>query len=321
MRLASSAVPRRLLAICSTGGHLDELLRLVPRLSPSFESVDWATFDTPQSRSLLAGERVSWVHTTRTRDARHVLTNLQPAAGLLLRRRPDAVISTGAGVAFSFLPLARALGIPAHYVESATRLDGPSSTGRALALVPGVRTYTQHASWADRRWLHRGSVLDAFARGGRTGGGPVRRVVVVLGTNPYGFRRLLERLVAVLPPGIEVLWQTGVTDTAGLPIQARAAVPADELHEAMTRADVIVAHAGMGTTLAALAAGRIPVLVPRRADRGEQIDDHQVSLAEDLAVRGLAVTADADDLTFELLTATAPLRATTRPDPPEFVLA
>ena len=311
---------RRLLAVCSTGGHLDELLRLVPRLSPTFTSVEWATFDTPQSRSLLGGEHVHFVHPTRTRDLRHVVANTAPAARLLVRRRPDAVISTGAGVAFSFLPLARALGIPAHYVESATRLDGPSSTGRLLAGVPGVRTYTQHARWAGGRWLHRGSVLDVFARAERTAGRRVRRVVVVLGTNPYGFRRLLERLVAILPPEVETLWQTGVTDVTGLAIDARAAVPARDLHEAMARADVVVAHAGMGAALTALAVGRIPVLVPRRVDRREQVDDHQEALAGELARRGLAVTADADDLTLDLLVATAPLRAEVRPDPPAFRL-
>lgn len=314
-------MPRRLLAVCSTGGHLTELLQLVPRLSPAFSSVEWVTFDTPQSRSSLAGEHVHFVHTTRTRDLRRVVANAGPAALLLVRRRPDAIISTGAGVAFSFLPLARALGVSAHYVESATRLDGPSSTGRLLALAPGVRTYTQYESWAGGRWLYRGSVLDAFAPAESTSGRRLRRVVVSLGTNPYGFRRLLERLVTILPPGTETLWQTGVTDTAGLPIAARAAVPADELHRAMAEADVVVAHAGMGSALAALGSGHVPLLVPRRADRGEQIDDHQVALARGLVERGLAVTADTDDLTLEHLETTTRLRARTRPHPPSFVLA
>ncbi|WP_448642080.1 glycosyltransferase [Geodermatophilus sp. URMC 63] len=224
-------------------------------------------------------------------------------------------------MALSFLPLARTLGIPAHYVESATRLDGPSSTGRLLAAVPGLRTYTQDARWADERWVHRGSVLDRFAGVRPVPARPVRRVVVVLGTNPYGFRRVLERLIAILPPEVEVLWQTGVTDTTGLPIRARAAVPARELHEAMSRADVVIAHAGMGAALAALEVGRAPVLVPRRAQRGEQIDDHQEVLGAALAARGLAIVVDADDLAGEVLTAAAALRAVTRPDPPAFVLA
>lgn len=48
----------RLLAAASTGGHRSELHRLLPRMLAGAAAVDWVTFDTPQSRSLLAGERV-----------------------------------------------------------------------------------------------------------------------------------------------------------------------------------------------------------------------------------------------------------------------
>ena len=311
-----------LLAVASTGGHLNELRQLVPRLDPPPQRVEWVTFDTKQSRSQLAGERVHFVRPTVTRDARAIIANVRPALRILRAVRPSAVVSTGAGVALSFLPLARAMGIPAHYVESATRLSGPSSTGRLLAAVPGVRTYTQDRRWESRSWLYRGSVFDAYeAAPPRPAPDVLRRIVVVLGTNPYGFRRLLDRLVEILPPGVEGVWQTGVTDPDGLPIDAHRTLPAHELHGAMERADVVVAHAGIGAALAALEHGRIPVLVPRRQDRGEQIDDHQLVVAAELADRGLAVCAEPDTLDLAVLTEAARLRATIRPEPPRFVLS
>jgi len=310
------------LAVASTGGHLNELRQLVPRLTPAPDRVEWVTFDAPQSRSMLAGERVHYVRATPTRDPVSVAANVGPALRVIRQSRPSMVISTGAGIALAFLPLAAALGIPAHYVESATRLTGPSVTGRALARTPRVRTYAQDRRWSDDRWPYRGSVFDVFEPGG--GGGSateIRRIVVVLGTNPYGFRRLLERLTTILPPGVQALWQTGVTDTTGLAIDAQPTWPGQELHEAMAAADAVVAHAGIGAALAALEAGRIPVLVPRRRDRGEQIDDHQVLVAHELAERGLAVTADPDDLNLGTLERAAGLSAILRPDPPPFVLA
>ena len=46
------------LLVASTGGHLVELMRLRPRLTGIGDEVTWVTFDTPQSRSMLAGEDV-----------------------------------------------------------------------------------------------------------------------------------------------------------------------------------------------------------------------------------------------------------------------
>jgi len=208
------------------------------------------------------------------------------------------VVSTGAAIALSFLPLARTLGIPAYYVESAARRHGPSTTGRLLARVPGLSLYTQHASWADGRWNYAGCVFDGYeARERRFPTRAIRRAVVTLGTQPgYGFRRLVERLVDLLPPDADVLWQTGATDVRGLPIAPRTFVPGDELATAMRGADVVVAHAGVGSALCALDAGRCPVLVPRTATEGEHVDDHQSQIAATLDEVGLAVASPVERL-------------------------
>ena len=312
---------RPVLAVASTGGHLAELYALLPRMGFDRRRVEWVTFDSDHSRSLLAGECVHMVRTTRTRDVLSLAENMRVGAGILRRRRPEAVVSTGAGIALAFLPLARARGIPAHYVELITRLDGPSLTGRLLARVPGVRTYTQVPAWADGRWRYRGSVLDAFTtEAAPPPPGPLRRVVVSLGQNPYGFRRLLERMVEILPADAEVLWQTGVTDTAGLPIDARPSLPSRELSQAMREADVVVAHAGTGSALAALGAGKVPVLVARRPEHDEQIDDHQVAFGAWLGADGLAISSDVGELTPEVLERARGRRAVPRADLPPFDL-
>ena len=47
--------PGRTLMVASTGGHLEQLYRLRQRFMPELGEVEWATFDTGQSRYLLAG--------------------------------------------------------------------------------------------------------------------------------------------------------------------------------------------------------------------------------------------------------------------------
>jgi beta-1,4-N-acetylglucosaminyltransferase len=57
----------------------------------------------------------------------------------------------------------------------------------------------------------------------------------------------------------------------------------------LSQARVVVSHAGAGTILNALVAGKPLVVVPRIAALGEVIDDHQFELAEALDERGRVV--------------------------------
>ena len=306
------------LAASVNGGHLVELHQLLPRMARDGVA-DWIAFDTAQSRSLLAGEHVRFVPQVLPRDVRALASTVRPVGRILRRGRYADVVGSGI-ISVAVLPLARAFGARSHFIECATRTDGPSLTGRILAVVPGVRTYTQHPAWAGGRWLYRGSVFDNFEPGDRRDDARVRRVVVTVGMNPFPFRRLFERLLAILPDDVEVLWQAGHTDTDGLPIDAHHTLPTAELDAAMRAADVVIAHAGTGSALQALDNGQIPVLVPRRASLGEQTDEHQELLAVELGGRGLAVPAQVDELTMDVLRRAAPLTARRREDPPPFSL-
>lgn len=299
------------LLVASAGGHLKELYLLRTRLSPATAPFSWATFDTPQARSLLASERVVYARYPRPRDAPATIANGRLAWRLLRSEGFERVISTGSGIAVSFLPMAAAMGSSCHYIESATRTDGPSLTARLLAALPGTRLYTQDRSWASRRWLYRGSVFDGFVpaagrAGSSTAGAPIGRIVVTVGSSQtYGFRRLIEAMTRIVPPGSEVLWQTGPTDVSGLGIEATPMLASAELDAWMAKADVVVCHAGVGSVLAALEAGKIPVLVPRRSRFGEHVDDHQGKIASMLSERGLAIVREAGELSADDLVAAA----------------
>lgn len=313
----------RTLFVASTGGHLDELIRLRDRLAPAAGECHWATADTDQSRELLAGEPVHWMPVVPPKDLAGALRCLPQAFRVVGATRPDRVVSTGAALALPFFFAARARGVSCHYVESAARSVGPSLTGKLSGLLPGVRLHTQYLTWASRRWRAAGSVFDGYQVSDPvpvTEGG-LRRVVVTLGTQRgFSFRRGLEALVRVLPgvcaPGAEILWQTGGTETAGLGIDAQPTVPPGVLRDAVEVADLVVAHAGVGSALCALDAGRTPALLPRLRRFGEHTDDHQVLIAQELERRGLAVVAPPQDLSEELLLRAAAGRVTGRTGAP-----
>ncbi|HLG92278.1 MAG TPA: glycosyltransferase [Acidimicrobiales bacterium] len=314
--------PGATLLVCSGGGHLKQLWLLRDRLLPRPGHCVWMTFDTPLSRSLLAEEDVVFLDYAAPRNLAKVVTNALLTRQLLRRVPVTQVVSTGANPALSAFLAARVRGITCHFIESATRSDGPSASGKLARWIPGTHLYTQHPEQARGPWAYRGSVFDSFSvRPGNRRSSSLRKVVVTVGTTEsYGFRSLLERTLEILPSGCEVLWQTGSTDVSGLPIQARPHMPVAELEEAMAGADAVICHAGTGSALSALEAGRCPVLVYREAARGEHVDDHQRQTAQRLSRAGLAVAVSVEELGIDAVNEAASRQVSYEEAPP-FVLA
>jgi UDP-N-acetylglucosamine--N-acetylmuramyl-(pentapeptide) pyrophosphoryl-undecaprenol N-acetylglucosamine transferase len=311
------------LLVASTGGHLKQLHQLRDRFEGVTGPYVWATFDSPQSRSLLAGEKVEFVPFVGGRDPRAVARNLSEARRILRDHRVDTIASTGSAVALPFFVLGRLSRLRCHYIESAARREAPSMTGKLIGRIPGVHRYAQYPSWAATLgWTFVGSVLDAYEGGERTAGDTrIRKVVVTLGTyHGYQFPRIVERLVSILPGDAEVLWQTGETSVGRFGIDGKFAIPERQLVGAMRDADVVVAHAGVGAALASLEAGKCPVLVPRRAAHREHVDDHQIQIAAELRARRLAVSVEVDELALTDLEDAASTSVHRAADPRRFRL-
>lgn len=279
---------KRVLWVSSSGGHLAELKKIADLYpDPDPESM-WVTFDTPQAQSMLAGHNVHFISPVGTRDVLGTLRTLLTAYRILRSGSFDYVVSTGAAVAVSFLPVASAMGVRALYVESLARTHAASTTGRILGLFPAVRTYTQYERWANDRWKFAGSVLDNWEVRSRGGGTPVKNVLISLGTiQPYRFDRAVDAMKAMLPDDCSVTWQLGATSRHDLRGAAHRELPWVEMGQLIREADVFVCHAGVGSVLQALDNGAVPVLAVRSAHYGEHVDDHQEHFAREILSRGL----------------------------------
>lgn len=289
------------LLVCSGGGHLRQLAGLAERIGYRPQQQVWVTFRNALSESLLAGRRVIYAPFTAPRDLRNFAKLLLMAPGVFRRHSFSAAVSTGSAPAVAFLPLAAARGIPAHYIESAARADGPSLTGRIISRMPRIQTYCQYPVWATGAWQYRGSIFDEYQPGPSTQPErPPRRAVVSVGTQEgYPFTSMLAAVAPLLAEMDEVLFQTGDADVSGISIPARPTVPHGELQAAIKEADIVITHAGVGAALTALEAGKHPILIPRQADRGEHVDDHQMQVARELARRDLATLRSPATLTVD----------------------
>jgi beta-1,4-N-acetylglucosaminyltransferase len=140
-----TVAPADVLLVCSTGGHLLQLLAL--REAYVQEKRVWVTFDKSDARSLLRDESVVYAYgpTNRTfglTAALNTLRNLALAWSVMGRAKPAVVLTTGAGVAVPFAWIGRLRGARVVYVESFTRIDAPSLSCRLIRPV-AARVYGQ----------------------------------------------------------------------------------------------------------------------------------------------------------------------------------
>jgi UDP-N-acetylglucosamine transferase subunit ALG13 len=113
------------------------------------------------------------------------------------------------------------------------------------------------------------------------------------------FDRLVEAMDtwAAANPSVEVFAQIGEGRFTPKTCQWERMIEPVEFDARCREAEVVVAHAGMGTILSTLQSGRPLVIMPRRADLREHTTDHQIATAERFGGRqGITVVDDAQAL-------------------------
>ena len=294
--------PGRHLLVASTGGHLAQLVKWSKAIGSTGDSL-WVTFRSPQSESLLRNRRVLYVPYVAPRDVTRTVS-----AFFRMARDIDweteaftAAVSTGAAVGVAGLAAARLHRVPATYIESISRVNGPSLSGRIVSLDRSISTYCQYQHWAGGRWKFLGSLFEDFHRIDR-----IRtnrpRLFVTLGTiRPYRFDSAVD---AILDTGLadsETVWQVGATTRSSLPGRVVQQLSASEFERCAKEADVVVTHAGVGTIMQLLDMGIYPVIVPRRAHRKEHVDDHQCEIAHLLDRSHIALVCEVDQINRDVI--------------------
>ncbi len=142
---------KRVLFVCSAGGHLSQLLQL----RPWWENHDrrWVTFDIPDAWAKLKGETLIPAYHPTTRSLPNTIRNYRLAREVLSDWRPDVVVSNGAGAAVPFFLHAKKLGIPTVYIEVYDRIDSRTLSGR-LCLPLSTKFCVQ---WSEQQELYEGS--------------------------------------------------------------------------------------------------------------------------------------------------------------------
>jgi UDP-N-acetylglucosamine transferase subunit ALG13 len=116
-------------------------------------------------------------------------------------------------------------------------------------------------------------------------------ILVSVGTNEARFDRLLLAVASLSGPEA-IFVQHGPSEVRPDGAECVAYLPFDALVEKVEQARVFITHAGVGSIMTAIAAGRHPIVVPRLRRYGEAVDDHQVPLARRMEQAGLVTVVD-----------------------------
>lgn len=281
----------RLAFASSPGGHLAELDAITKGLEP----VDCflVTVKSVQTESEMSGVRKIFI-TRIERNPTNLLLNAAQALRILVRERPSAVISTGAGEAVPLILLASALGIPILFAESVARVHGPSLSGRIVKHWVDLII----APWPSLRAFYPTAVCVAPLLPAPLPGHDLPRnphIVLLTGTGPRGFDRLVRGVDQLIGNGRlsgRVYAQIGSSTYTPQNCSYDRFVPHRKLVDEIQRADLVITHCGAGSIREALSAGKPTVVVPRDPARRELLYRGSSELARHLGSMGWLTVVD-----------------------------
>ena len=114
----------------SSGGHLTHLYMLKDFWKDKYRF--WVTFDKEDARSILENEKVIPCYYPTNRNIKNLIKNTFLAIRVLLKEKPDLIISSGAAVAVPFFYIGKILGAKLIYIEVFDRIDKPTVTGKLV---------------------------------------------------------------------------------------------------------------------------------------------------------------------------------------------
>ena len=251
----------RVCLAASGGGHIRQLLDLEHVWS--IHRPFFVTDDTPLSRSIAETHPVHFVphfalgqihNGALLRMIGSAFRSFFGAAALILRERPQVVITTGAGTVFFPVLWARLFGAKVVLIETFARFDGPSWFGRFVAPLAHVKVV--QSSGLGEVWRD-AAVFDPL----RMTDGPLppkQPLVFVTVGATLPFDRLVQMVAELTSRGDipeRLIVQTGLGGIAPAGLEVHESLTFEEIKAQLRDADIVICHAGTGSLITALREG------------------------------------------------------------------
>lgn len=106
-------------------------------------------------------------------------------------------------------------------------------------------------------------------------------ILLTVGSQKFQFDRLLKEVDRLIDKKViteEVFGQIGASRYVPVNYEYRDFIDRQEFKEKLNQADLIITHGGTGAIMTSVEAGKKVIAVPRKAEYGEHVDDHQMEL-------------------------------------------
>ena len=108
-------------------------------------------------------------------------------------------------------------------------------------------------------------------------------IFVTVGTHEQPFNRLVKKVDDLVAQGNikeKVIIQTGFSTYNANHCEAHKMMSFDEMQQALKDARIVITHGGPSSFIEALQFGKVPIVVPRREEYNEHVNDHQVDFTK-----------------------------------------
>lgn len=216
--------------------------------------------------------------------------NAIQSARIVIREKPDVVVTTGAGSVFFTVLWARLAGAKVVVIESFARFRNMSAFARVAGPFANVKVL--QSAVLSKHWP-RAPVFDPMRALEAPRPAKESLVFATVGAT-LPFDRLVTSVAALKREGViheRVVVQTGVGGARPEGLECHETLPFDEMLAMLRRAEIVVCHGGTGSLITALREGCHVIAVPRLFEKGEHYDSHQAEITEAFAERGLIQVA------------------------------
>ena len=126
-------------------------------------------------------------------------------------------------------------------------------------------------------------------------------IFVTVGTHEQPFNRLVECIDNLKRDGVieeEVIIQTGYSTYEPKYCAWKKLYPFQEMTRLVNEARIVITHGGQSSFIMPLQIGKTPIVVPRKYEFNEHVNDHQVTFTNAVAERmgTIYVVEDTDKL-------------------------
>lgn len=297
---AETATPAKSLRVClaaSGGGHVRQLLDLQPIWKK--HRYFFVTEDTALGRTIAQDHpahflpHFAWGQAKQgalLRMMGEAVVSFCKSASIILRERPDVLITTGAGAVYPAVLWARVMGAKIIAIESFARFEQPSLFGR---LAAPIAHHFVVASAGVSRWYPKAKIFDPLVILD-TPVPPKEDLIFATVGATLPFDRLVASVAQLKHEGAiseRVIIQTGVGGLVPEGLEVHETLPFGEIGSLLKKATVVICHGGTGSIITALREGCHVIAMPRLSELGEHYDDHQSEITDAFEQRRLIQVA------------------------------